>query len=324
MDVPPELLSLAWQVLDPSYQPPGPPPPTIHWTPNTAYALGSVLIEPSAASAPPGLFFKYVCTRAGTSDPTTEPLWPIVGSIIDAGCTWLAREYVPYAPAVARKGRPSHAEPPHVPTAAQLAVRAAFLEAVTAIKEQAPTEKHAWFRLTLNTGQEYWNYLAQWYIEAAYYWHETRTDWSLPRTRVSDPDQAASIPIIALDYPDRFAFQLMINAQLHPGTYRANSPTFYEACPYYVHDRCEFTPYGITDYGFIMNPKSNFARWYGFYQMPQHNSANTFFRRTITFKKQVQELDRECLVWQFEPRYNPENAPATLHAFWGPENPWHA
>jgi hypothetical protein len=322
MDPPPELLSLVWPILNPSYQPPGPAPPTIHWTPNTAYALGSVLIEPSAASAPPGLFFKYVCTRAGTSDPTTEPLWPIVGSIIDAGCTWLARENVPYAPDVVRHRAPPHREPPHVPSAAQLAIRGAFREATEAVGDMAPTEAHGWYRRSDGTGQEYWNRTAGYWIPEAYYDGAVRADWLRPNTRVTEPEWADQIPVIDLDYPDRFSFRLFFHAELDPGTYRDNSPTRWANCPYYIHDRCNFDPSGYSEYGLILTPPSDWSTYFGTIRLPTHTDANPFLSRTIRFKKQVQELDRECIVWAMEPLNHPELVTETLTAFYGPSNPW--
>ena len=322
MDVPPELLSLAWKVLDPSYEPPGPAPPTIHWTPNTAYDLGSVLIEPSAASSPPGLFFKYTCTRAGTSDPTTEPLWPIVGSIIDAGCTWLAREYIPYAPAVARHSRPSHAEPPHVPTTAQLTVRDAFRRVTAAVAHMTPTEKHAWFQRADPTGQEYWNMAFWWFFWGAYYANETESSWLFPRTRLSDPASADQIPLITLSYPDQEHFHLSFYAELDKGTFLDNPGTRYQNCAYYIHDRVDFDPFGYSEAGWTFNPTVNGTVYYTTLSLPRHTGDGTFFRRRIIFKKQIVELDRRCTVWKMEPQHDPDLCGETLHAFWGPTNPW--
>jgi len=322
MDPPPEYLSLLWPILDPSYEPWGQQSPSIPWAPNHPYTVGEVVIEPSTASSPPGLYYKYVCTRQGTSDPVTEPVWPVTGTIVDAGTTWLTREYVPYTPAISRKRRPTQMEPPHIPTPPQLLVRSAFREAVEAVADMKPTEKHAYYRRADGTGQEYWNRATGSWIRYAYYDGETRESWLLPNTRVTEPEWADQIPVIDLDYPDQHAFQLFFHAELDPGTYRENPGTRYANCPYYIHDRCYFDPYGYSEYTIILFPPRQWTLYYGAIQLPEHTSGNPFGFRTIRFKKQVQELDRECIVWKMEPLNHPELVTETLTAFYGPSNPW--
>ena len=296
MDPPPEYLSLVWPILDPSYEPPGPPPPTIHWTANTAYDLGSVLIEPSAASAPPGLFFKYVCTRAGTTDPTTEPLWPIVGSIIDAGCTWLEREYVPYAPAVARHRAPRRREPPHVPTPTQLAWRAAFTH-TTNLAEQAPyNESHCWHRLAQYQGLEWWEKYLQSNLRNVYQ-GTPDSDILRPLACASDPDWAADIPYVYISNPVPGDLHLYFRANLDPGTHR-HHPNERSSAPYTIYHRVQgYNPMGTWTSLWNITPWATLQQYS--FLLNFNCPPATVVNRTILFTKQVQELDRECILWDF-------------------------
>lgn len=322
LEIPPEFLSLVWPVFDAPYEPAalGLPGPT--WRPNTPINLGQFIIEPSAESTPPGLFYKYICIAPGTTDPTTEPAWPTAGSFTDHTVTWRTGDRVPWSTIVTRKRGARQIEPPHIPTANQTRLRDAFARATRAVAHMTPTQKRAHFRLADKHGQEYWNHTAETWIPEAYWDGGTEDWWLHPRTRVTEPEWADQIPIISLDYPDRFSFRILLIAQIDPGTYRPNSPTRWENCPYYIHDRCDFTPYGYSEYGYTLSPTRPLTYYWTTFLLPEHSSANQFLRRTIVFKKQVQELDRECLVWNFDPLINPERATETLHAFWGPTNPW--
>jgi hypothetical protein len=59
------------------------------WVANTAYALGAEVVP--TAGKENG--FRYVCTTAGTSHATTEPVWPTTegATIVDGTVTWTTR-----------------------------------------------------------------------------------------------------------------------------------------------------------------------------------------------------------------------------------------
>jgi hypothetical protein len=62
------------------------------WAANTAYTVGQ-RCKPVMSTSFTGL--SYVCTVAGTSHASTEPIWPTVlgQTISDGTCTWIAVEY---------------------------------------------------------------------------------------------------------------------------------------------------------------------------------------------------------------------------------------
>ena len=70
------------------------------WLVNHAYILGDRITCSDAYSVIARRSFVYVCVKAGTSHATTEPVWPLSGTIVDGTAIWTTTIAQPTATAI--------------------------------------------------------------------------------------------------------------------------------------------------------------------------------------------------------------------------------
>jgi len=320
--VPPEWITYARKILDPSYEPPklgnlGP-----YWRPATTYQLGATIIEPCLTNTPPTLRYNYIATQPGLSHPWEEPLWPPAGSIQDNEVTWQRGTVFPTINEISRKKGPSHLEPPHIPTARQLAVRTAMTRITHTIEKMTTTEKHRWWiHAQERPDMEYWNWVFRDFWLDVWKYGDDPDTYLWPRTSVADPERAADFPMITINYPDRFAFLFHYWFFLDGGTNRYHDDSRYPTALYYIWDRCYFES-GYGEWAMVFNPAWPMMEYYGAITLPEHSDASPFLYRKIRFTMQLEELDRRCIAIEFNPYPDPTVATYELDNFWGPENPY--
>lgn len=191
-------------------------------------------------------------------------------------------------------------EPPRQPTRRKELARDAFTKTQHCLAQSPWNEQHAYWRLSLNTGYSSFNYWTHLHLHKILRWGYTCADIAHPHTFVSEPEDAPSIPVIRFTWPNNDRLYLDFHAILDPGTYQPNDGSRYPNCAYYVWDRITFDPFGYAETGYVFNPfvnKQNYNYWLSF---PPGESYNPFKSRTIEFRKQIQETDRECILWNFE------------------------
>jgi len=67
------------------------------WTVNTAYTIGDRVICSWGYGTVARRRYVYECTTGGTSHGTTEPVWPVSGTVNDNGVVWTTREPTSWA-----------------------------------------------------------------------------------------------------------------------------------------------------------------------------------------------------------------------------------